>query len=35
MMRSPTIGYGGGLDRKARLLAHERGEPVFANPPAA
>ena len=24
------VGYGGGLDRKARLLAHERGEPVFA-----
>ena len=23
------VGYGGGLDRKARLLAHERGEPVF------
>ena len=27
------VGYGGGLDRKARLLAHERGEPVFAVPP--
>lgn len=27
------VGYGGGLDRKARLLAHERGEPVFASPP--
>ena len=24
------VGYGGGLDRKARLLAHERGEPVFS-----
>ena len=24
------VGYGGGLDRKARLLAHERGESVFA-----
>ena len=24
------VGYGGGLDRKARLLAHERGEPAFA-----
>ena len=23
------VGYGGGLDRKARLLAHERGESVF------
>lgn len=26
------VGYGGGLDRKARLLAHERGEPVFSAP---
>ena len=25
------VGYGGGLDRKARLLGHERGEPVFAS----
>ena len=24
------VGYGGGLDRKALLLAHERGEGVFA-----
>ena len=24
------VGYGGGLDRKALLLAHERGERVFA-----
>ena len=23
------VGYGGGLNRKAMLLAHERGEPVF------
>ena len=29
------VGYGGGLDRKAMLLAHERGEPVFPNPPPA
>ena len=25
------VGYGGGLDRKARLLAHERGEPAFSH----
>ena len=32
------VGYGGGLDRKEMLLAHERGEPVFttrAGPPRA
>ena len=29
------VGYGGGLDRKAMLLAHERGEPAFTNPPPA
>ena len=23
------VGYGGGLNRKAMLLAHERGEEVF------
>ncbi len=27
--RGRLVGYGGGLDRKERLLAHERGEPVF------
>ena len=26
------VGYGGGLDRKSLLLAHERGEEVFAGP---
>ena len=26
------VGYGGGLDRKAWLLAHERGEPAFSAP---
>ena len=26
------VGYGGGLDRKAWLLAHERGEPFFCVP---
>ena len=26
------VGYGGGLDRKAWLLAHERGAPLFSAP---
>ena len=26
------VGYGGGLDRKAWLLAHERGAPLFSTP---
>ena len=29
------VGYGGGLDRKAWLLAHERGAPLFSAPTEA